>query len=115
MENQSSLMFASEQPTRRTTWFILLGAGIMFLILQFGVTFLVSFMDQTWSAVIGTATMLAFVLAYERIFFARRPIKALGALGWVRANPRAILVAVILSLINARFLSNRITGDGRAN
>jgi membrane protease YdiL (CAAX protease family) len=103
MENQSSLMFASEQPTRRTTWLILLGAGIMFLILQFGVTFLVSFMDQTWSAVIGTATMLAFVLAYERIFFARRPIEALGALGWVRANPRAILVAVILSLIMLAF------------
>jgi len=88
---------------RRTTWLILLAAGLMFLILQFGVTFLVSVMDLTWSALIGTAVMLAFVLAFERFVFARRPVEALSALGWGRASPRAVLVAVILSVAMLAF------------
>jgi membrane protease YdiL (CAAX protease family) len=85
-----------ERPVQQTTWLILLGAVVMFLILQFGVTFLVSIFDLTWSALIGTAAMLGFTLAFERIVFARRPVEALSALGWGRANSRAVLVAVIL-------------------
>jgi membrane protease YdiL (CAAX protease family) len=86
-----------ERPAQQTTWLVLLGAVGMFLILQFGVTFLVSIMDLTWSALIGTAAMLVFVLAFERMVFARHLVEALRALGWGRANPRAVLVAVILS------------------
>jgi membrane protease YdiL (CAAX protease family) len=75
----------------------------MFLILQFGVTFLVSMMDLTWSALICTTVMLVFVLALERFVFARRPVEALSALGWDRPNPRAVLVAVILSVVMLAF------------
>jgi len=103
MANQLSPTLALERSARQTTWLILLGAGVMFLILQFGVTFLVSMMDLTWSALIGTAVMLAFVLALERLVFARRPVEALSALGWGRANPRAMLVAVILSVAMLAF------------
>ena len=98
MTNLFPLTPTAERPARQTTWLILLAAGVMFVILQFGVTFLVSIMDLTWSALIGTAAMLAFVLAFERFAFARRPVEALSALGWGRANPRAVLVAVSLSV-----------------
>jgi membrane protease YdiL (CAAX protease family) len=99
----TSITLTHRADSRRTTWLVLLGAGIMFLILQFGVTFLVSMMDLTWSALIGTAVMLAFVLALERFAFARRPVEALSALGWGRANPRAVLVVVILSVAMLAF------------
>jgi membrane protease YdiL (CAAX protease family) len=99
----TSTILTHSADARRTTWLVLFGAGLMFLILQFGVTFLVSVMDLTWSALIGTAVMLAFVLAFERLVFARRPVEALSALGWGRANPRAALVAVILSVAMLAF------------
>jgi membrane protease YdiL (CAAX protease family) len=89
---------AAKQPTRNTIWLILLGAGVMFLILQVGVTFLLSITNLTWSALIVTTAMLVFTLSFERFAFSRRPVEALNALGWGRANPRAILVAVILIL-----------------
>lgn len=97
MTNLITVAPTYERPIRQATWLVLLGAGIMFCILQFGVTFLVSIMDLTWSALVGTAAMLMFVVAFERVVFARRPVEALRALGWGRANPRAVLVAVILS------------------
>jgi membrane protease YdiL (CAAX protease family) len=93
----------SERPARRTIWLVLLGAGVMFIILQFGLTFLVSIMDLTWSALVVTAAMLAFVLAFERFVFARRSVEALSALGWGSANPRAVLVTVILSVAMLAF------------
>jgi membrane protease YdiL (CAAX protease family) len=105
MTNLISFTPTSERPARHTARFILLGAGIMFLILQFGVTSLVPIMDLTWSSLIGTAAMLVFVLASERFVFARRPAEALRALGWGRANPRAMLVAVILSVAMLAFFS----------
>ena len=75
----------------------------MFLILQVGVTFLLSLIDLTWGALIGTTAMLVFVLAFEWFVFVRRPIEALRALGWGRANPRSLLVAGILSIIMLSF------------
>jgi membrane protease YdiL (CAAX protease family) len=95
--------FASVPSVRQTTWLILLVALVMFLILQFGVTLLLSITDFTWSALFGTAAMLTFVLVIEHFTFARRPVKALRALGWGRADPRAVLVAVILSSIMLAF------------
>jgi membrane protease YdiL (CAAX protease family) len=94
---------AAERPAGRTTSLILLGAVTMFLILQFGVTFLLSMMDFTWSALLGTGAMLTFVLAFEWFMFARPPVEALSALGWGRANRRAVLVSVILSCILLAF------------
>jgi len=75
----------------------------MFLILQVGVTLLISIVDQTWSALIATAAMVAFAFVFERLALARRPIEALRALGWVRSNLRAVMVAVILSAVMLMF------------
>ena len=80
MTNLITLAHADERPIRQASWLVLLGAGIMYFILQFGVTFLVSIMDLTRSWLIGTAVMLVFVLAFGRCVFARRPVKALSAL-----------------------------------
>ena len=96
MTNPITLTSVDERHILQVTWLVLLGAVVMFLILQFGLTFLVSSMDQTWSAFLSTMTMLLFVLAFERFVFARRSVEALSALGWVGAKPSAILVAVIL-------------------
>ena len=87
----------AERTVRQTTWLVLIGAVVMFLILQVGVTLLISVVDQTWSALIATAAMVAFALAFERLALARRPVEAQRAMGWVRSNYRAVLVAVILS------------------
>jgi membrane protease YdiL (CAAX protease family) len=91
------LPVGAERTARQTTWLILAGAAIMFLILQLGVTLLISVVDQTWSALIATAAMVAFVFAFERLALARRPVEAVRALGWVRSNFRAVLVAVVVS------------------
>ena len=96
MTNPITLTSVDERHILQVTWLVLLGAVVMFLILQFGLTFLVSSMDPTWSAFLSTMTMLLFVLAFERFVFARRSVEALSALGWVGAKPSAILVAVIL-------------------
>jgi len=98
MANLITLTRTNERSAHQITWLILLGAVLMFLILQFGVTFLASVMDMTWSALINTATMLVFALAFEHLVFARRPVESLRALGWRKANLRATLVAVILSV-----------------
>jgi membrane protease YdiL (CAAX protease family) len=103
MTNLITLTPTNERSAHQITWLVLLGAGLMFLILQFGVTFLISVMDLTWSAIIGTATMLVFVLSFERLVFARRPVESLRALGWGQANFRATLVAVILSVAMIAF------------
>lgn len=102
-EDKLSPAVASEPSAGKTTWLILLAAVIMFVILQFGVTFLMSIMDFTWSALIGTVAMLTFALGVERLLFARNPIRGLSALGWKHANSRALLVAVILSSIMLAF------------
>jgi membrane protease YdiL (CAAX protease family) len=96
-------ILTADRPAPQSTLRILAGAGVVFLILQFGVTFLVSIMDQTWSALISTAAMLAFVLAFERLMFARRPVEALSMLGWVRTNRGALFIAIILSLVMLAF------------
>jgi membrane protease YdiL (CAAX protease family) len=112
MENQFSPTCAPERTTRQTIWLILAGAVVMFLILQVGATLLFPIIDQTWSAFIVVAVMLAFALAFERLTFAHRPVEALGAMGWVRSNPRAVLVAVILSAAMLIFypVVSRVTG-----
>jgi membrane protease YdiL (CAAX protease family) len=96
MTNLITLTPTEERSAQQTTWLVLLSAVVMFLILQFGVTFLTSIIDLTWSAFIGTTAMLGFALSFERIVFARHPVEALRALGWGRAKFRAVLVAVIL-------------------
>jgi membrane protease YdiL (CAAX protease family) len=103
---------APERTARQTLWLILAGGAVMFLILQVGVTLLASRIDPTWSAFIATGVMLAAALAYERLAFARPLAESLRALGWVRANPRAVGVAVILSAAMLVFfpIMSRATG-----
>jgi membrane protease YdiL (CAAX protease family) len=103
MTNVITISPTAERSVRKTIRLILLGAIIMFLILQFGVTILASVMDFTWGALIATAVMLTFALALEYFTFARRPTEALRALGWGRASSSALLVAMILTLLMLTF------------
>jgi membrane protease YdiL (CAAX protease family) len=103
---------APERTPRQATWLILAGAAVMFLILQLGVTLLAARIDPTWSAFIATAVMLVVALAYERLAFACSPAEALRALGWVRADPRAVAVALVVSAVMLVFfpVMTRATG-----
>lgn len=92
-----------ERPVRKTIGLILLGGLTMFIMLQFGVTFLASITDLTWGALIATGGMLTFALAFEHFTFARRPGEALRALGWGQARFSALLVAIVLTILMLTF------------
>jgi membrane protease YdiL (CAAX protease family) len=93
----------AERPARSVVWPVLIGAALMFLILQAGLTWLAKFLDWTWSALLTTAAMLALALALERFVFGRPLAVSVRALGWVRASPRAMLVAALIGLAMLAF------------
>jgi hypothetical protein len=84
----------------------------MFTILQLGVTWLASVLDQTWAALIVTGLMLVVALILEKSFFKRSLSQGFLALGFGRPNPRAILVACLIAVIMLAFFSvfSLITG-----
>lgn len=93
--NQSLLLQA--KPRISTTGLVLLGALLLFLILQVCLTWLAPRMDQTWSQLLVAAVMLTVALLLEKLFWGRQPLAALRVLGFGKATWRAVLVAVILS------------------
>ncbi len=58
----------------KTTAMVLLGCALLFLILQGGLTWLVSRLDQTWGQLIVATTMLIVALLLERLFWGRQPL-----------------------------------------
>jgi membrane protease YdiL (CAAX protease family) len=75
---------------------ILVGAALMYLVLQGGLSLLIPRLDQTWSALVVTAAMLAVAFAIEGLVFKRTPPQALAALGFGRPKPGALLAAGII-------------------
>ena len=74
--------------TRVKTWSernhfgrILVGAALMYVVLQGGLSLLIPRFDQTWSALIVTAAMFAVAFVIEGVAFKRTPMEALAALG----------------------------------
>jgi membrane protease YdiL (CAAX protease family) len=76
---------------------ILIGAVIMYLILQVGSLLLIG-IDPTVSAIIVSVVMLAAALVLERVMFQRDLMPAVRRLGYGKPGWRAIIVAVIISL-----------------
>jgi membrane protease YdiL (CAAX protease family) len=92
-----------QKPRLTTTGLVLLGCLLLYLILQAGMMGLASHLDQTWSQLLVGAIMLMVALLLERLFWGRRPLAALGALGFVRTHWRAVLVALLISTIMLLF------------
>jgi membrane protease YdiL (CAAX protease family) len=89
---------ASAGPSARTQLGrILVGAGLMFAILQGGLTMLVPSLGMTWTPLIVTAAMFAALLVIERLAFGRGPMAALAGLGLGRPTRGSIAVALIIS------------------
>jgi len=95
----------SRQTKRRmtTTSLVLLGALLLYLILQVGLTWLAPRLDQTWSQLWVTIMMLVVALLLEKLFWGRQPLAAFRVLGFVQANWRAVAVAVIISALMLLF------------
>lgn len=86
-----------------TTGLVLLGALLLFLILQLGLTWLAPRMDQTWSQLLVAAVMLTVALLLEKLFWGRQPLAALGAMGFVRTNWPTVLIALLISALMLLF------------
>jgi membrane protease YdiL (CAAX protease family) len=99
----SVLSQQTETTSRGNLSRILIGCAVMFTILQFGLPWLASVLDQTWGALIVTGFMLLVALILEKSFFKRSLVEGFLALGFGRPNPRAILVASIIGIIMMTF------------
>jgi len=99
----SVLIQASETSSRKNITLILAGSAVMFAILEIGVTWLASRMDQTIAAIIAAMVMLAAGLIFERAFFGRNLTEAVRDLGYGLWSPRAVLVAFIIMLVTLLF------------
>jgi membrane protease YdiL (CAAX protease family) len=101
-----------ETSSRRAISSILIGCAMMFVILEFGVTFLAALLDQTWAALIVTAIVVLVAVLFERQAFKHDGIQGLRAVGYARPNPRAVWVAAIIGLIMLAFFSlfSMVTG-----
>lgn len=99
--NQTLLL--ESKPRLTTTGLVLLGALLLFLILQIGSTWLAPRMDQTWSQPLVAAVMLTLALLLEKLFWGRQPLAALRMLGFGRTNGQAVAVAAILSALMLLF------------
>jgi membrane protease YdiL (CAAX protease family) len=97
-----SVQVAEESP-RRNISLVLIGSAILFVILNYGLTWLAGILDATWAALIVTASMLLVALLLERLFFKREAAQGLLALGFDRPNGRAVLVATIIALLMLAF------------
>jgi membrane protease YdiL (CAAX protease family) len=82
---------------------VLVGCALMFAVLQFGPGWLMQWLDQSGSAIVAAAAMLAVALALERAFHGRGPAAAWRALGWGAPRMGALAVAAILALAMLAF------------
>jgi membrane protease YdiL (CAAX protease family) len=82
---------------------ILVGCALMFVVLQGGLNLLYPRLDITWSSLVVTAVMLVVALAIERLGFDRAPREALGALGYGRPRPSALLAAGLITVVMLSF------------
>lgn len=91
------------KPRLSVTGMVLLGALLLYLILQLGLNWLTPWLDQTWSQLLVATSMLIVALLLEKIFWGRQPLAALRMLGFGRASGRAVLVAVIIGALMLLF------------
>ncbi len=91
------------RPRHTHVVWILAGAGLMFAILQGGLTVLVPGLGMTWTPLIVSAAMFAVVLTIERVAFGRGLPQALTALGFGRPRSGAMLTAVIIAVAMLTF------------
>ena len=75
---------------------ILVGAALMYVVLQGGLSLLIPRFDQTWSALIVTAAMFAVAFVIEGVAFKRTPLEALAALGLGRPRSGALIAAAVI-------------------
>jgi membrane protease YdiL (CAAX protease family) len=75
---------------------ILLGAALMFAVLQVGLTVLVPSLGMTWTPVLVTLAMFALLFVIERVAFGRNPLAALAAVGFGRPTRGSLVVAAIV-------------------
>jgi membrane protease YdiL (CAAX protease family) len=79
---------------------IVVGSMLMFGILQFGPTLLVSMgLDDTVGRIVTTTVMVAVALSIEYVAFRRGPRSALRALGYGAPKARAMVVSLAVSAI----------------
>ena len=93
----------SDASPRQSITLVLIGSAILFIILQFGVTWLAGLWDQTWAALVITAFMLAVAVLLEKLFFRHNLSQGLSTLGLGRPHGRAILAALIIVLFMLAF------------
>lgn len=86
-------------PARDPIAYIVLGALLMFLVLELGVAWLGGWFDPTWSALIASAAMVALALLFERVFFHRAPRTALYILGYKRVDVPSLVVGACVTLV----------------
>ena len=89
----------SATPARDPIAFTLIGAVILFLVLELGVTWLAGRIDPTWSALVASAAMVGLALVLERLFFKRAPLAALHVLGYNRLDLPSLVVAGCVTLV----------------
>ena len=99
IQSQPKFSTSSQSSRART----LLGAAILFCILQFGITWVASYFDFTWSAFIITPIVVSTALILESILFKRTGQSAWHALGFGLPNLRAILAAGLIALALVAF------------
>jgi membrane protease YdiL (CAAX protease family) len=91
------------QPTRDPIAYTLLGAILLFLVLELGVAWLAGWLDPTWSALIASVAMVALALLLERVFFHRAPRAALYILGYKRVDVPSLVVGACVVLVMLAF------------
>lgn len=99
--NQSLTL--QSKPRTGTISMVLAGAIVLYLILQLGLNWLTSQLDQTWSQLLVATTMVLVALLLEQLFWGRSGLAALRMLGFGPAGWRAVLVAVIVSALMLLF------------
>ncbi len=82
---------------------VLIGCALMFVVIEFGPTWLTQWLDQPASAILATIAMLAVAMVLERAFYRRDALAAFAALGFNRPRVAAIAVAAILALVMLAF------------
>jgi membrane protease YdiL (CAAX protease family) len=87
----------------RSTGRILVGATVMFVVLQGGLNLLIPRLDITWSSLLVTTAMLLLAMVIERLAYGRSPRQAIAALGWGRPRPSALLAAAVIAAVMVAF------------
>jgi membrane protease YdiL (CAAX protease family) len=84
-------------------WRIVLGAAVMYVVLQGGLTLLTPRLDQTLAAIGVAAAMMAVAFVIERWSFGRDAAHAFTALGLSRPRGRALAVSLAITAAMASF------------